>query len=666
MNKFFSGCKKSKGSSAFLALVLLVLLAACSGGGGDANSWTDDNGSSGNTNGGTGSSTSGETTASIQLLVSSPQMMSAGTTPIDLTAVVLNSQGQVMAGRTVVFAREGESSAYFSDISNGSVSTTNGVVTAKLNLGTDKANRVITIRATSDTASATNTVEVAGTTVAISGSSSIAFGDSTQLIVAVKDSAGMAFPNTPVTVTSQNGNSVVLPTDATSGATKNSTDSSGSLVVTVTATKTGNDLLTVSAAGASKTQVLTVSSANFAFTAPLPVSPLTTPQIQLSTPTPVSTKWLNSGSPVAGSLVTFSASRGTITNNPALTDGNGVATVSLSSSSSGPATITAFGPGGSPSATMTALFVSTTAVNSITAQATPGNVKSTTTAGGQTDNISTISVIVRDIANNLVKDARVMFNIVADSTGGSLAAVTAVTDVSGTATVNYISGPASSAQNGVIIRATVYDVNGIALPATPVIAAETTLTVGGSALFVRLGTDASVSSQPPNLTKTYSALVTDSSGNPAPFGSQVRFVIRPYRYGKGYYSTPIAPENLDFWQQKTAAVCANEDSNFNGIVDADEDDNANGRLDPGNVVSVNPTATTDANGFAMATITYAKNFASWAEVTLEARAGTVGNDPPNTVIFFLPGLGGDYSIDNPTVPGAISPFGASSDCANPN
>lgn len=660
MRNIFAGFKKSQVSSAFLALVLLVLLAGCSGGGGDANSWTDGTASSGNTTGGS------ETTASIQLLVSSPQMMSAGATPIDLTAVVLNSQGQAMAGRTVVFSREGESSAYFSDISNGSVSTTNGVVTAKLNLGTDKANRVIAIRATSDTASATNTVEVAGTTVSISGSSSIAFGDSTQLIVSVKDSAGMALSNTPVTVISQNGNAVVLPTDATSGASKNTTDASGSLVVTVTASKTGNDLLTASAAGASKTQVLTVSSANFAFTAPLPVSPLTTPQIQLNTPTPVSAKWLNSGAAVAGSLVTFSTSRGTITNNPALTDTNGVATVAISSTSSGPATITAFGPGGSPSATMTALFVSTTAVNSITAQATPNNVKPTTTAVGQTDNLSTISVIVRDLANNLVKDARVMFNIVTDPTGGTLAAVTAVTDVSGTASVNYISGQASSAQNGVIIRAIVYDVNGIALPTTPVIAAETTLTVGGSALFVRLGTDASVSSQPPNLTKTYSALVTDSSGNPAPFGSQVRFVIRPYRYGKGYYSLPIAPENLDFWQQRPATDCANEDSNFNGIVDAYEDGNDNGRLDPGNVASVNPTATTDANGFAMATITYAKNFASWTEVTLEARAGTVGNDPPNTVVFFLPGLGGDYSVDNPTVPGAISPFGASSDCANPN
>lgn len=40
----------------------------------------------------------------VQLLMSSPQLPSAGTTPVTLTAVVLSAANQTMAGRTVTFS----------------------------------------------------------------------------------------------------------------------------------------------------------------------------------------------------------------------------------------------------------------------------------------------------------------------------------------------------------------------------------------------------------------------------------------------------------------------------------------------------------------------------------------------------------------------------------
>jgi len=627
------------------------------------------------------------TASTVQLLVSSPQMLSSGITPTDLTAVVLNDQGQVLAGRTVNFSALQEvspnkvldPSAYINNISTGGISDANGIVTAKLMLGSEKSNREIIVSATCDTVVKTNKISVVNTSVGISGNTSIAFNDSTKLTISLKDAASVAIPEVPVTVTSKTGNTIEV-----SQAT---TDSSGSIVATVTVTKLGNDVITVQAGGVTKTQALTISSASFNFTAPEAVVPLTTPQIYLNTPTDVSLTWIDAGTPQAGKKVTFSSSRGSFDPpNPATTDGDGGVTVKVSSNSAGPAIITAYGPGGTPSATKEVLFVANTA-STVTIQALPAILKPTTTTAGQNDNVSTISAVVRDEKNNLVKDARVTFSIVEDPTSGELSSSTAVTDVSGTASVNYTSGNVSSPQNGVIIRATVNDINGEVL-ADPVPApADATLTVGGSALFVRLGTDNQVTDTPPtNLSKTYSALVTDAAGNPVPAGTTVHFVLRPEDYRKGSYElVPIIDSlfsqwvqgsypntgGVSSWVQGLPTTCVNEDVNFNGIIDppGDEDFNHNGVLDPGGVASVNPTAITDANGFATATVAYPKDHAGWVQVLLEARAGVAGNDPPNSVSFVLAGLAEDYVYDptriiiiTPPPAGRVSPYGISDNC----
>jgi hypothetical protein len=82
------------------------------------------------------------------------------------------------------------------------------------------------------------------------------------------------------------------------------------------------------------------------------------------------------------------------------------------------------------------------------------------------------------------------------------------------------------------------------------------------------------------------------------------------------------------------------------------------------VASVNGTALTNASGFATATITYAKNFAFWATVVLEGRAGVVGNDPPSTTTFILPILAADTAAPLILPPGDISPFGRSAVCTD--
>ena len=673
----------------FFLIASFAFLAGCGGGSGGSSS-------SGGAASSPAAATPGTTASAVQLLVSSPQMPSSGTSTTGLTAIVLNSTGQVVSGRTVVFSTGGDSTAYVSNVSNNGISDSNGLVTAQLNLGGSKTNRTISVSATVDGKTATNSVSVTGTTLSFSGNNSLSFGATTSLTIGVKDSAGNPVANMPVSVKSSAGNGISPSTGYT--------DSSGSIVVVVTAAVAGSDVITASAAGATQTQNLTVSNANFNFTVPSSASG--TPQINVNTPAQLSVLWTNTGTPVAGSPVTFTASRGTIGGSPSNTNGSGTASATIQSASAGPSIITATGPGGTPSASINVNFVATSAAN-VTVQANPSTLQPTTGAAGQTSNVSTISAVVRDSANNLVENARVDFSIVSDTTGGTLSASTAVTNASGTASVNYIAGPVSGAQNGVTISATPVDINGVAI--SPAIApGNVTLTVGGSALFVRLGTDNTVGSSPPNYTKTFSAMVTDSAGNPAPAGTQVRFVLRPVSYYKGSFAwggtlwVPVysAPQS-----------CLNEDVNFNGILGptsvsgansygflgagaipistlnitnpntntliTTNDFNGNGKLDPGNVASVNATATTDANGFAQATVSYAKSYAYWVTVTLEARAGVVGNDPPATTTYYLQGLSSDYNTQTIAPPGIAgsgqcpsnaitSPYGCATTCYNPN
>jgi len=586
----------------------------------------------------------------IQLLVNSPQMPSSGATQIALTAIVLGSAGQTISGRKVSFSTGADTTAFIDNINPVSaVSDANGMVTARLNLGASKANRTITLTATADGATGSSSVEVTGTTVTISGSSSVTFGSTTPLTISVRDSAGAPVQGVAVSVISQAGNSIA---QTPAGIT----DASGQIVAVVTGTRHGDDVITVTAAGATKTQALTTNSPVFAFTTPAAAT-----QIPIASTAQVSITWAENGAPRIGQLVTFTATRGTIFGSPAGTGSEGTTSVSISSASAGPSTITAAGPGGSPVAALNVVFVATSA-STVAASAIPGTIHPTVATASQTNNTSTISALVKDAAGNVVANARVAFSISANPSGGSLSANSAVTDISGIASVIYTAGTASSPQNGVSISARVTDVGGVAV--SPGVESFATLTVGGQGVFARLATDNVVGVSGASYSKQYFAIVTDSAGTPVPGGTTVRFALRPNRYGKGLFAWSGTS-----WMQSAPlnAICPNEDVNSNGILDSGEDANGNGKLDPSpGVVSVNATATTDANGFAIATISYAKDYANWIEVMLEARAGTAGSDPPAQATFTLPGQTNDYIVQNIAPPGVVSPFGLGSPATGDN
>lgn len=622
----------------FSLVAAAAILSGCGGGGG---------GSSGSS-----SAAAATTAAKVQLLVSSPQLDSAGSSTIDVTAVVLNANSVAIADKTLTFQVSDStgSTAYLNNVSDAKTDE-NGVVTAKLNLGTNKSNRTITLTAAADGASGTNTVEVINTKLTISGSSSVTLGVSTPLVITLKDSAGTAISNASVSISSAKGNSLSPATGTT--------NSSGQVTVNVTGTVAGSDTITATSFGATATQTVSVSNSTFSFT-----TPASGTEFLVNTAQPVDIYYAVNGVPQSGQTINFSATRGTISGTCTTNaSGNCTTAPTISSTSTGTSIITAAAPGGIPSNTVSVTFTTATA-SGITAQTSKSTVPAN--AAASSTNRATISAVVRDAANNLVKNATVTFSL-SDTTGGYLSVGSTLTDVSGTATVDYIAGTISSALNGITVTARVTHVGTTAVTVNP---ATVYLTVGGQSLFVRLGTDnlVAASSDGIKYIKNYTALVTDAAGNPVT-GATVMFTLKPRKYltasDYAYYKGSMS-WNGSSWATVKTVSCYNEDSNYNGILDAGEDTNGNGILTPGAVAVVAGSATTDSSGFANAAISYAKDFAQWGNVTLQATASVAGTESTNSVSFDLVGLASDYANQDTRPPGYYSPFGTGAVCTDSN
>ena len=670
--------KKIKGSGLY-AIILTAMLSGCGGGssdrsacvsgvaglceslypGGTASAGTSTDSSTGTT------SNIAATAATLQFLVSSQQLNSAGTAPVDVTVIARDASGQAVSGRAVQFTvADPENTAYISNFSQTTGTThstgANGQLTASLNVGSSKANRSITLTAMTDGASASNVVTVTGTTIAVSGSNALVFGASTLLNAVLTDSSGKPVGAVPLKVTSSDGNTVTLGSQ--------STDASGKASINFVGTKAGADTITVSAGGASTSYAVTVSGNGFAFT-----TPPTGFTAGINENLPITVRWTNNGQPVSGRVVSFTATRGSFTTGQVTTDANGIATANLTSASPGPSTVSASGPAGSGVAgSINVSFESRLAANSLDLQADKTTIA--INPPGISSNVATLTAVVRDVNNNRLPNKLVNFRIDQDPTQGSLSVASAITDVNGIAKSQYVPSSQSSPTNGVVIVAQVAD--------TAVQSRPLALTVASQNLFVRIGTDNKLETDAPNYVKKYSAFVTDAAGNPVP-NATVQFVIRPrqdeaydpnlgasafqerttgdYAYYKGTYTW-----GGTFWTPVVSASCNNEDVNFNGIIyDVGEDYNNNGVLDTGNSYSVNASQVTNAAGFAIASITYPKDRANWTAVTLKATAQVSGSEATATASFVLPALSEDLNKFDVTPPGLVSPYGTGTTCRTP-
>jgi hypothetical protein len=565
---------------------------------------------------------------SLTLLASSPQLPSAGVTPVTLSAIVRDNNNNVAEGASVIFSADSGALTVVS-----SVTDVNGVAEATLSTAGDPTNRPINVTATTGGLTSTLVVSVTGTTLVLTGPSNVVFGDTATYTAALRDSAGNGISGQAVDVSSALGNTLSSNTLLT--------NSQGEATVQLTASVSGVDALAATALGLTATQDVTVSNDSFSFLAPASGT-----EVDLGVDETVTVEWLINGAPQAGT-VNFSSTRGTLSASSAPLDGSGRASVTINSTNSGPAVITASVAGG-PSTQRSIEFVANTAAK-IDLQAS----RFTVGPGEQ----STIRATVRDPNDNLVKNKVVTF-VLDDVTGGSISVGSQVTNSSGQAETVYTAGATTSSIGGVTITGVVQD--------TPTVTDQVALTVAQREVFISIGTGNQIS-EPTTASylKEFAVQVTDSEGVGVP-GAEVQMSVFSKQYFKGFYEPDLINE---VWSANVQAVCQDEDTLVpatarNGILDPGEDFNNSGNIEAGNVATVSPgTVITDANGFGLVRMTYAQEFGNWVEVTIQAKASVTGTEFLETQDYGLEVLRSDVDLDQSPPGGLISRWGSDPTCA---
>ena len=564
---------------------------------------------------------------SLTLVSSTPTVPSNSSLNADITAFVRDATNRFMPNIPVVFTATSGGLTVVT-----ATTTAAGSAAATLNAAGDPTNRTITVTATAQAVTATVAIAVSGTRLTLQGPSSAVLNQVVTYQVSLTDSGNAGIGGRTITVASAAANAL--------SATSIVTDTQGRGSFTVTVTHPTNDTLTISGLGLTATQVVAVNSDSFSISTPATEGF----EIPLSTPQTLTLHWLQANVPFAGQTINFSSTRGTLSSSTAVTNASGDATVSVSSTNAGIALVTA--SSGAATATRSVEFVAQTAT-AIDIQPAVFSI-----APNQQ---TTLTAVVRDAANNLVKNKTVSFSL-QDVTGGTLSTASAVTNSQGTAQTVYSAASTSSALNGVTITATVA---GAAGP----ISKSVSITVAQLALFISLGTGNSIIKSPDatQYTKQYAVQVTDANGNGVS-GVNLTMSLFSTRYVKGvrvfaanswaHNNHETDPQYLTNW------VCPDEDRNHNGVLDPGEDDNGDGILQAGNVALATPgSLVTNSTGFAVVNVVYPEEYAYWVEVALSARASVQGTEFQRTSIFFLPGADADFNTQTTSPPGPVSPFG---------
>src|SRR5690606_7060457 len=381
--------------------------------------------------------------------------------------------------------------------------------------------------------------------------------------VALRDSASKPVQNVPVTLASASGNTIT-----TSPALTNSL---GQATFSVTASTGGTDTLTASALGVTATRVIAVSGTQLEFIGPADDGA----ELQVGAAHQVRVRLRSNGNAVVGEQIDFSTTRGTLSASSAVTDANGEAAVNVSANTAGYASVIATEPGNA-TASRAVEFVAVTPAK-LSLQASPSVVGVNLSPSGT--NSAQLTAVVRDAADNPVKNVRVNFSSIADPSSGRIEPGFAMTDSSGAATASFIPGPNTTGPGQVILQA---NVQGSAVPA-----ATTALTAARQELSVVIGTGNTIE-EPDSTTyrMPWTALVTDSSGAPVA-NANVTVQLEPLGFRTGEWVTGGGGSG---WSQQVNATCASEDVNRNGLLDNGEDIlvpdiGTMGRLDPGQVAA---------------------------------------------------------------------------------
>lgn len=601
-----------------LSLAMVAGLVACGGGGGSP--------------GGTNQVSPALTPSSVELLTSVNSLASAGS-EAEITAVVKNANNVGLGGQAVEFAVD---SGIL--LVKESVTDANGVATARLSAGQDKSLRLLTVSVKAGKAVGTIALPVTGTRLSLTTAGTVKIGEVTTFTARLLDSAGNGIAGKQIAVASSLGNGI--------SQSSLTTDINGQAFFIYTANRIGTDTVTLSGLGTSVQSAVNVSGVNF-----IVESPAANQQVMVGTPQTITVRYADASGTAQGLPVSFSTTRGVLT--PAsgqLTDANGRASVTISSSSAGPAVLVAQIAGGQ--VTLPLHFIATNPA-SLVLQANPGAVLPNS-AGGK-GNQSTLEAVVRDGSGNPVANRQVNFTVLKDDgNGGTLTSPTATTDLNGRAEVQFIPGSASTSADGVVFEATV---SGTSVTSTAA------LTVNGNALFISIGFGNEITNNGPTIyKKDFSVYVTDAAGN-AVADQLITLSTIPVEFGKGQLKFGGSPAAWNIDPDNYVGNCKNEDVNRNGRLDDGEDTDGDRQLTPGNPVVVTPgSVRTNAQGRATFSLEYGEQYVPWLSIDLIARGSVAGTESRSTLRFELRGSASDLSDEGVPPAGVKSPFGTTLSC----
>jgi protocatechuate 3,4-dioxygenase beta subunit len=591
----------------------------------------------------------------LLLTASSGTLASSGAagTAVVIKALVLDANNVVMPATKVTFATDSGS------LSASQITTdAAGVASVNLDTGTNPANRTITVSAAvPGVPGATVQVNVVGTKITVNANSTVNLGATSDVTVALFDSSNAPLANQAVTFSA-----LVNPLLTKSGASGPAfTDGVGKLILSYAATKAANDIITVRALGETASTPIAISTASFSIKV-VDATGATLATAYTNQCTQVVVNNFVGGVAQAGT-VSVSSSRGTVYADSScklpLTSAmplvSGAAQAFISASGPGIATLTANSSATSSVVQGTVEFVAPLTPSAvISVQGAPA-VVGANTAGSTAQQVTLRAVVLDSISQgNPVKNARVAFSIVTDSSGGSLSQPSELlTGSDGSATISYIAGTTTTAVDGVVIQAAIQS------PVTAAVA-KANLTVAKKSLFISAGTGNTILT--PNAVTyqvDYVVFVTDAAGNAVRDVALTGAVI-PRNYMKGEMF-PIGPNNA--YVPVVSATCANEDANKDGLLGAGEDRNGNGRLDPVIPMNITSSGKTDATGTAIVSLIYPRDRAFWLDVDFTIRGTVSGSEAGYVGYTLLPGLAADYAGPG-APPGVTSPYGKSSTCGN--
>jgi hypothetical protein len=584
--------------------------------------------------------------AAVNLVASSNELPSAGTTEVMLTALVRSGDNNALAGATVSFAADSGLLTV-----NSTQTDKSGKATAMLGTGGSAANRSIkvTVRVGSQVSEAQ--VQVVGTTVTLSGAASALAGSALDLVATVRDSAGRPLAGAPLTLASSLGN-VFSVANGTS-------DSQGLLALQLQAKQRGTDTLTLSALGATASKAVAISGIDLRVLPAISVDTAGAEQLQQASigSCQVIDGRYEIGGVAQGGMLTLATSRGKlysdvgctlpVIGSRALINGNFPPTY-IKHDTASIATITAAVGTAATSLTRIEFVAPLTGMATVTLQPELSTIGS----GDQT----TLVAMVRDgtAINNVVKGATVQFAILADPSGGNLTApFSAVTGSDGTARVLYTGGAGDTGNGGAVLEAR--------LASLPAAVSTTHITVSKKSLSVQIGRGNSLKEYSSTiLQEDFAVFVADAAGAGVP-GVNISASAWPIAFTTGgmqwFPDSATAKQPGRWLVSEPSFTCPNEDVMRRGIFNASLDYNGNGQLDPGIPLSVVSSGKTDALGIVTVSLRYPRDRAHWVRVELKVNGQAYGTESTARTIFTLAGLAKDYIDFNTSPPGLTSPYG---------